>query len=372
MKIALVCDFLTKFGGAQKVLLALTEIYPGAPIYCLAYDEAGTKGKFKNCNIIESSLGRLPSFLKKRTKLFVTSLPKRIEEFSFSDFDVVISSSDSYAHGIITNPATLHICYCHTPMRYVWDWYNEYLKENNLDKGLKSLVIRNILHKIRIWDRVAAYRVDKWLANSQNVQKRIEKYYHSDSEIIYPPIDVENIKPSNEKIGDYYLVVSRLEPYKKIGLAIETCNKLKKKLIIIGEGSEMAALKKIAGKSISFLGWQPDDRVYEYLQNSKALIFPGEEDFGITPVESMAAGRPVIAYRKGGVLESVIEGKTGFFFKEPTVDSLSQTIISFETQIATISQDDCVNRAQEFSKKAFQDKILSTINKSYQKHINQI
>lgn len=372
MKTAIVCDFLTKFGGAQRVVLALHEIYPEAPIYCLAYDEKGTKGKFKSCRIIESSLGKYPAFIKRKTKLFLPLLPKKIEEFTFENFDMVISSSDSYAHGIITKPSTFHLCYCHTPMRYVWDWYHEYLEENSLSRGLSSLFIRNILHKIRIWDRVAAYRVDRWIANSANVQMRIQKYYKADSTIIYPPIETEKIKPNSEEPEDYFLVVSRLEPYKRIDLAIEACNKLQKKLFIIGEGSDLKRLKHIAGDTIQFLGWLPDKKLYSHLSETKALIFPGEEDFGMTPIEAMAAGRPVIAYKKGGVNESVIDGKTGFLFSHPTVESLAEAILQFEKSARDINPDDCVKTAQKFSKEVFQTKIKNFAESSYQEYLNTL
>lgn len=368
MKIALVCDFLTKFGGAQRVLLSLHELYPDAPIYCLAYDEIGTKGKFKDCQIIESSLGKLPPFLKKKTKYFLPSLPKRIEEFDFSDFDVVVSSSDSYSHGILTKPSTFHLCYCHTPTRYLWDWYHEYLKENNMDKGLKSLIVRNILHKIRIWDKVSSSRVDKWLANSQNVAERIEKYYRTNAEVLYPPVDTDKIGLNAGNRDDFYLVLSRLEPYKRVDLAVEACTKLNKNLVVIGEGTDLKNLKKIAGKTITFLGWQDEKDVYKHLQQAKAFIFPGEEDFGITPVEAMAAGTPVIAYNKGGVVESVADGKTGIFFDEPNADSLATAIEKFEKESDKFTPQNCNEQTGKFTKAVFQIQFKQILEKSYKEY----
>jgi len=371
MKVAIVCDFLTKFGGAQQVLLAIHEVYPEAPIYCLLYDKKGTKGRFKDCKIIESSLGKLPSFLKNRTKFFLPTLPKRIEEFDFSEYDIVISSNDSYAHGIITKPTTFHACYCHTPMRYVWDWHYEYLKENNLDHGLKGMVVKNILHKIRIWDRISAHRVDRWLANSENVKSRISKYYRADALVLYPPVNVTDIKKSEEKPGDYYIVVSRLEPYKKVALAIEACNKLKKKLIVIGEGSEMPHLKEISGDTISLLGWQSEKDMYQYLQKAKAFIFPADEDFGITPVEAMAAGKPVIGLKKGGALETIMDGKTGIFFAEATPDSLAKAIEEFEKNSDKIKPSDCRAQAEKFSKEAFKTNLKKIIDQEYSSYLER-
>ncbi len=371
MKVAIVCDFLTKFGGAQQVLLAIHEVYPDAPIYCLLYDEKGTKGRFKDCKIIESSLGKLPKFMKTKTKFFLPTMPKRIEEFDFSEYDLVISSNDSYAHGIITKPTTFHACYCHTPMRYVWDWHFEYLKENNLDHGLKGIIVKNILHKIRIWDRISAHRVDKWLANSENVKGRISKYYRADSEVLYPPVNVKDIHLSEDKPEDYYVIVSRLEPYKRVSLAVQACNKLKKKLVVIGEGSEMPHLKKISGDTISLLGWQSEKSMYEYLQKAKAFIFPADEDFGITPVEAMAAGKPVIALKKGGALETIIEGITGIFFDEATPDSLASAIESFERIEETIKPADCRNQSEKFSKDAFKNNLKEIIDREYKNYLER-
>jgi glycosyltransferase involved in cell wall biosynthesis len=367
VKIAIVCDFLTKFGGAERVLLALHKIYPDAPIHCLLYDETGTKGKFKECNIIQSSLKNSPWFLKKRIKFLLPKLPRVIEEFDLSGYDLVVSSSNSFAHGVITKPTTCHISYCHSPMRYAWDWYNEYLAENNIGYGLKGLIVRKVLHNIRIWDKVSADRVDYWIANSENSKNRISKYYQKDATVIYPPVDVEKIEFSSNQ-GDYYLIVSRLEPYKKIKLAVEAFNKSGKELYIIGEGSEYAELKEIAKDNIKLLGWQSDESMHNYLKNARAFIFPGEEDFGITPVEAMAAGKPVIAFDKGGVKESVIENETGIFFKEENADSLAEAIIKFEKM--TFDPQQCRERAEHFSEKNFKEnfkKFVETKVAEYKK-----
>lgn len=372
MKVAIVCDFLTKFGGAQRVLLALTKAFPDADLFCLLYDEQGTKGKFRGKDITESPLGNLPSFLKRRTKFFLSVLPKAIESFDFSLYDIVISSSDSFAHGVITKPLTFHVCYCHTPMRYAWDWHHEYLKENHLEKGIKSLLVRNILHKIRIWDRVAANRVDAWIANSENVKKRIKKYYQADAKVIYPPVDLDKIPyEPGSKPEEYYVVVSRLEPYKRVGLAVLAFNTLGKRLKIVGEGSELSQLKSIAKDNIEFLGWQSDKEMYEILSKAKALVFPGEEDFGITPVESFAAGRPVVAYKKGGTLESVVENKTGVFFDEPNAESLSKAVERLEEIYSSFDSQFIHKHSESFSEKYFVGEIQSFIMTQYRLHLDE-
>jgi glycosyltransferase involved in cell wall biosynthesis len=257
-------------------------------------------------------------------------------------------------------------------MRYIWDYTNEYLKENKIGFGLKGLFVRKTLHEIRVWDKVSSYRVDGWVANSSNVRERIKKYYGQDSTVIYPPVPVENIEFNENIPDDYYVIVSRLEPYKKIELAVQAFNQLKKPLVIIGTGSEEKHLKKIANGNIEFLGWQSEKAVYEYMRNAKALIFPGEEDAGITPIESMATGRPVIAYKKGGVRESVIEAKTGVFFDEPTVESLVEAISNFENKIQEFSPKVCRENALKFSEEHFKEQFLGTLKNKYDKYLNEI
>ena len=372
LKIAIVHDFLTKIGGAEKVLLSLHKIFPNAPTFTLLYDESGTKGLFRDCQIKESSLGKYPAFMKKKTKNFLPFYAKAIEEFDFSEYDIVISSSNSFAHGVITGPKTFHLSYCHSPMRYAWDYTNEYLKENKIGYGLKGIFVRRTLHKLRIWDKVASYRVDGWIANSSNVQKRIKKYYNTDSTVIYPPVPIEEIEFTENIPDDYYLIVSRIEPYKKIDLVIKAFNESSKPLVIIGTGSQTEALKKIAKENIEFLGWQSDRSVHEYMRNAKALIFPGEEDAGMTPVESMAAGRPVIAYKKGGVIESITENETGLFFEEATPQSLTDCIIKFEQNILKFSPKKCRQNAEKFSEEIFIKKILDEVKTGYKEYLTSM
>lgn len=367
MKIALVCDFLTKFGGAQQVLLAMHEIYPDAPIHCLLYDKKGTMGKFAKAKIIPSGLQK--SVLHRHPKFLLPKFASAVEEFDLSSYDVVISSSDSFAHGVITKPATFHLCYCHTPMRYAWDWANEYLAENRIGFGIKGMAVRNIIHNLRIWDRVAADRVDHYLANSENVRTRIAKYYRTEADVLFPPVDLEGIKPSDKPHEDYYLIVSRIEPYKKIKLAVQAFKDLKQKLVVVGEGSDLEYLKSIATENVEFVGPKYDQELYKYFQNAKAFIFPGEDDFGITPVESMAAGRPVIAFRKGGTLETVVEGKTGVFFDEATAESLKAAVDQLEEHYHDFSADVCRKQAELFSKKSFQATLQKAVTDGYANHL---
>ncbi len=372
MKIALVHDILIKYGGAERVLELLHAIYPSAPIYTLLYDAKGTKNVFSDpaYKINQSNLSKLPKFLKNHSKLLLPYFPKAIEEFDLSQYDIVISNSNSFAHGVITKPTTLHICYCHSPIRYVWDWHSEYIKENHFDKGLVSLYIKKILSEIRIWDYYASSRPDIWIANSKNVQKRIEKYYRLSSTIIYPSTKLF-AKEVDTKFDDYYLIISRLSPYKKIDLAISAFNKNKKKLIIIGEGNDLYRLKNMANKNIKFLGYQNNESVSHYLSNCKALIFPGEEDFGLTPIEAMSYGKSVIAYKKGGVTETVIDKQTGVFFDQADSCSLKQAINYFEKNLNAFSAHKCRDRANEFSEQVFIQKFKSQVELFYKNFTNE-
>ncbi|MCX6811736.1 MAG: glycosyltransferase [Candidatus Berkelbacteria bacterium] len=327
MKVALVHDFLNNFGGAERVLKDLSDIFPDAPIYCLLYD-ANKLPQFKDKEVIQSSLSKYPGFIKKRDVFLRPRAPKAIEEFDLSKFDVVISNTNSFCKGVITPPSTLHISYIHSPTRYLWDYKDEYLEEHNV-RGLKRYFLEKLFLGLRIWDYEAAQRPDYIIANSKNVAQRIKKYYRRKSHVIYPGTDLDKFE-LGEKKEDFYLIVSRLSKYKKVDLAIRACNKLKKKLIIIGEGSDREYLKNIAGHSVEFKGFLPDKEVRKYYQKAKAFLFPAEEDFGLTPVEAMASGTSVIAYKKGGLLETVSEGLSGIFFKKQTVTGLCQAIEQFE------------------------------------------
>lgn len=368
LKIALVGDFLTKTGGAQNTLRALADIYRDAPIYCLLYDEVGTKKMFVGHKIIPSRLQNKPGFLRRNPKLMLGQYQKAIEEFDFSSYDIVISTNDSFAHGIITMPTTFHFCYCHTPARYLWDWHNEYLKENKIGFGLKGFYVRRALHQQRIWDRLSADRVDVFAANSHNVKKRIKKYWQRDSIVIYPPVRTKEIKLAGEKPDDYYIIISRLEPYKRIDLAIEACTVLQKKLLIIGEGSDKENLMSKAGPTVKFLGWQSNEKIFQYLSHAKAFIFPGEDDFGIAPLEASACGRPVIAFAKGGALETVLENKTGIFFDQATSESLIEAIKRLEINLNNFSAETCRAQAEKFSTKNFQDIFAKTVMTEYEKY----
>lgn len=350
-------DFLSQYGGAEKVLEVLHEIWPEAPIYTLVYDKKALNRRYDNWQIRCSLVQNLPLGVKKY-RWYMALMPTAIERFNLSEFDLVVSNTSAYAKGIITKQKTKHVCYCHTPTRYLWSDAHEYIE--NL-KGLEKVIVKllmSLLSRLRIWDYVVAQRPDGFIANSHNIETRIKKYYHRDSVVVYPPVETEKFYISPD-IGNYFLVVSRFRPYKRIDLAIEAFNKTKIPLKVIGT-SEGSDLLKRANPNIEFLGAVSDKEKAKYLSRCLALIHPQEEDFGITPVEAMASGRPVIAYRAGGVLETVIEGKTGEFFEEQTWQSLADAVIKFNPE--KYNPQEIKQHAEGFSKENFKKEFIKIIN----------
>jgi len=337
--IALACDFLLAYGGAERVLQTLVKLFPGAPIYTLLANDEIAKRYFPHTRVIQSHLKNLPRFLRSRHRLLLPLYPVATERIDLREFDVVISSTSSFMRGLILRHDALHISYTHAPTRYCWDWYHEYLDELGLH-GLKRRAAQWYLHGLRIWDRHAAQRPDVIVVNSPYTRDRVKKYYGREATIVPPPLhafaktarDQSNAGKSHDRPRDYCLVVSRLTPYKRINLAIEACNSLQRKLIVIGTGPQENELKKIAGPTITFTGFVADEATLSrYYADAKALIFPGEDDFGLTMIEAMAHGTPVIAFGRGGAFDIVTPGRTGILFREPTAISLARAIEAFET-----------------------------------------
>jgi len=364
MKVALVHESLTRLGGAERVLAEMHSIYPSAPIYALLHEDRVVQNLFPDAHVHLSFLRRFPEYVRKRERLFLPILPVVPETFDLSLYDVVISSASAFAKGVVTRPGTLHICYCHSPTRYLWDWYPQIFKENSFGKFRGSL-LAILLHYLRLWDQAAARRVDKFIANSKATQERIRKYYGRDSEVIYPPVDVNKFKPTEKNEG-YFLVVSRLSPYKRVDLAVNAFNKLEIPLVIVGEGRERQKLEKMSQKNIKFKGFVPDKELPEIYAGARALIFPGEDDFGIVPVEAMASGKPVIALKKGGAIETIIPGVTGEFFEEPHEAILAEVVRQFLEKEETYRTDLIRTQAEKFSKENFRNKIISFVEKTWQ------
>ncbi|PJA64102.1 MAG: glycosyltransferase family 4 protein [Candidatus Portnoybacteria bacterium CG_4_9_14_3_um_filter_43_11] len=357
MKVALIHDYLIRCGGAERVFFNLRQIFPRADIYTLLYDKKEMGKYFPKTEIGTSFLQKFPKIWRKNHKYLLPFLPTAAESFDLREYDLVISSSSSFIKGVISRPKAVHICYCHSPMRFSWDYYSNYIGEQK--KGfLLSLAARLLMHYIRMWDRSAAERVDYFIANSKTTAWRIKRYYGKEPKIIYPPVDL-GMKQVFSTITDipkekYFLIVSQLTPYKKINLAVEAFNKLDLPLIIIGQGPEKKRLEKMALGNIKFLGWQPDAIVKYYYQNCLAMIFPGEDDFGIAPVEAMSFGRPVLAYRKGGATETVIEGITGEFFDDLAVESLADGVRRLTLNLSSYSPLVIRKAVEKFSRERFE------------------
>jgi len=362
MKVALVYDRVNKWGGAERVLLALHEIFPKAPLYTSLYDSQKAEWVKKVFKVIPSFVNKIP-YIRDKHELLSIFMPVIFEQFDFSEYDLVISITSEAAKGVITKPSTRHISYCLTPTRYLWGG-NEFYRKN--PQGLLkiipffNLVSKPFMTYVRYWDEIAAQRPDRMVAISNEVKRRIKKYYHRDSIILYPPVDVEKFQLKGRKAkGDYFLVVSRLVPYKRVDLVIKAFNKLKFPLIIIGMGKEEKYLKRIAGKNISFAGFVSDKDLINYYARAKAFIHPQNEDFGISAIEAQAAGVPVIAYGKGGAMETVIEGRTGIFFKEQTVDSLVDAVKRFGKM--NLDTQNLIENARKFSKERFKKEFRKLI-----------
>lgn len=364
MKVAIVHDWLVNYGGAERVVEALLSIYPDADIFTLVYDEKKIGKIFKKEKVHTSFVQKIPMSTKLYTKM-LTFMPKAFESFDFSGYDLVICSSSSCAKGVITPPNVPQIAYIHSPMRYAWDQFFDYKRRSG---RLTRFFMDRWIPNIRLWDYVSSQRIDKIIANSSYISRRIHKYWNRDSQVIFPPVDTGRLSPNGKPSEDFYVVFSRFVPYKRIDLAITACGELGKELVVIGGGSQESELKALAAQyknaKITFTGRISDEQVQDYLQRCKALIFCAEEDFGIIPVEAQACGRPVIAFGKGGALETVVDGKTGIFFKEQSTESVKNAILDFESKLSTNSFDSetILKHAEKFSKERFCMQIKDCID----------
>lgn len=356
MRIAIAHDSITQLGGAERVLEALHELYPEAPVFTLVYDKK-LKDHFVGWTIVSSPLQYLYNFIPKLQYL-LPLIPLALNSFNLKDFDLVISSSSSFIKNLKVPKGVKHISYCHTPTRFLWLEQREYLKKEV--PGFLRPIIALYLKWLKSWDFKQAQKVDFFWANSENVSARIRKYYHRESEVLYPWVDLTKFYPSTPK-EEYYLVAGRLQAHKRVDLVIEAFNKLGKELHVIGTGRDEEHLKSIAKENIFFLGRVGDQQLCNEYSSAKAFIFPQEEDFGLMPLEANAAGTPVIAFGKGGALETVLPDKTGVFFKEQTSDSIIQAITEFEKK--TFSAEDLFEQAQRFSKVVFKERIKELLLK---------
>ena len=363
---AVVADWLVTYAGAERVLCEMLKTVPHADLFAVIdfIDETTRKKYFQGKLAQTTFIQHLP-FSQKKYRNYLPFMPYAIEQLDVSKYDVVISSSHAVAKGILTGPDQLHISYVHSPIRYAWDLQHQYLKELKIDRGLKSLLIRWLLHKIRMWDYRTSNGVDHFIANSKFIARRIKKVYGRDADVIYPPVNTDMFQPKDNK-DDYYVTASRMVPYKKIDLIVESFSHMKdKKLVVIGDGPDMEKIKAKASSNIEILGYQNNDVMQEYMRNAKAFVFAAEEDFGITPVEAQACGTPIIAFGKGGALETVVgknaENPTGVFFEEQKIESLVTAVNAFEREQHIYTPENCRSNALKFSTDRFNQEFSTYI-----------
>lgn len=386
-RIAIVHEYLTRMGGAERVAVILADLFPEADVFTLLFDAAKMGDAISPARIHTSWLQKLPSFFHRRVKFFLPFPPTAVEAWDFSGYDIVISSSSAFAKGIVTSTSTRHICYCHSPARFLWDYTHAYAREHGLT-GWRQFFIAPILKKLREWDRLSAYRVDRWLANSQTVAERIAKYYRAKSEVVYPPVELDRAKFSTHH-ENYFLIVSQLTPYKKIDRAISVFNKLRRRLVIAGDGPQRHYLEALAGPTVEVLGWQSDAAVRELLAHCRGFILAGEEDFGIAPVEAMAAGKPVLALNRGGACETVVDVRrsksqkvekserqkvrtseggihpTGVLFDEPTVKGLEDGLAIFFANEAAFVPSHIRTHAKKFARDVFEARMRAIVDEEW-------
>jgi len=366
LRVAIIHDWLTNFAGSEQVLLALHQMYPDAPIFTTVYKPEAVP-QFSGADIRPSFLQRFPG-AKNHHQAFFPLMPLAVEQFNLGEFDIVISSAHNCAKGVITKPETFHLCYCHTPTRYLWSNYHEYLRDSHFN-FIVNKFIPPLSNKLRIWDFLAADRVDSFVANSKFTAGRILKYYKREAEIIPPPIDTNRFEISKNQ-EDYFFTAGRFIPYKKIDLIINAFNKLKLPLKIAGEGHEYKKLKALAGLNIEFLGRVSQEQLINLYSKCRAFVFAAQEDAGIVPLEAQASGRPIIAYGAGGSLETIIDGKTGLFFKEQTAESLISVVKRFRDE--SFNSKEIRAHAEKFSTENFKDKMKKVVEEGYQNYIKQL
>ena len=358
MKVAVVHDYFTQLGGAERVAEVLYRILPNADLYTTVALPERLPSGLRDVPVATSWMQSLPG-MKKFYRQYFLLYPFSLSSFHLGKYDLVVSSSSGYVKGVSPPLDTVHVCYCHTPMRWAWS-FEGYSRRESMNPATRALV-RGLVALLRDWDRHASRQPDHFIANSRTVAARIQKTYERTAEVIYPPIDVHRFRPARRPEADYYLVLSRLISYKRLDLAVEACTRLGRELLVVGEGPHRAALEAKAGPTVQFLGRVSDHEVGRLAANCRALIFPGEEDFGMAPLEVAAAGRPTIAYRAGGAMETVVDGVTGLFFDEQSPDHLMAAIERFEAR--TWSPVELRSHAEMFSVGVFRDRFFEFLGR---------
>lgn len=366
MRVALVHEWLVTPGGSEAVVQALMAPFPQAPIYTLLHDARRfADTPFASRSIHTSFLQRLPWSLRKH-RLYLPLMPLAVEQFDLRAFDLVISSNHAVAKGVLTHSEQLHLSYVHTPMRYAWDLHHAYLEEHGLRRGLRSAAARAILHYLRLWDLAAANRVNHFIANSRYIARRIAKVYRRRATVIHPPVEVDAFAPARQR-EDFYLTVGRLVGYKRVPMIAEAFARMGRPLVIIGDGPEAAAVRKHLGTHTRWLGECSREQVADHMARCRAFVFAADEDFGIAPVEAQAAGAPVIAFGRGGVTETVVDGQTGLFYEQQTPASLMDAVERFERCRGQFSSDQIAQHARQFSRERFDRQMSQLVDQQWQR-----
>lgn len=354
-RVAIVHDWLVTYAGAERVLEQMLLLFPQAEVFTLLdLLPPEARGFLRGATVHTSFIQRLP-VLRRRHRATLPLMPLAVEQFDVSSYDLVISSSHAVAKGVITGPEQLHISYCHSPMRYAWDLQHQYLRESRV-RGVRAWLARWFLHQLRIWDIRTSYGVDAFIANSRFVARRVRKTYNRRAHVIHPPVNVDRFRPGETR-EDFYLTASRMVPYKRIPLIVEAFSAMPhRRLVVIGDGPDLARVKAVAGRNVEVLGWQPTEVLRDHMQRARAFVFAAEEDFGIAPVEAQACGTPVIAYAGGGVRETVIDGTTGIFFEEQTVEAIRDAVDRFENA-GDLCPRAIRRNAEEFREEVFRDRF---------------
>lgn len=375
MKIALIHDWVIELGGAEKCLQLFQQLYPRAPLYTLLYKDASLNALGFDLSQVKASLLQRPGVIK-NYRSYLPFYPYAIEQFDLSDYEVILSSSHCVAKGVLTNSQQIHICYCHTPIRYAWDLTHQYLEENRLQKGLKSALARAVLHYLRIWDASSSSRVDYFVANSRYTAARIWRSYRREAEVIYPPVNTEQFAVPRRK-PEYFLFVSRLVKYKRADLVVAAFTRMGLPLVVVGDGPEMRYCKSLAGNNIEFVGYRNNEELSSLMAGARALVFAAQEDFGIVPVEAQASGTPVIALGKGGVTETVIPANghnwnqaTGIFFMEQEIDSLIEAVNIFLRWEDYFDTEVIRQNALRFNQERFKREIQAYVSSKYENKPN--
>ncbi|HBS5870277.1 glycosyltransferase family 4 protein [Klebsiella aerogenes] len=373
LNVGIVADWFITYAGSEKVVAELIKSYPESHLYSVVdFLSSENKKYFQNKEITTTFIQRLPK-AKKKYQTYLPLMPLAIEQLDVSKHDIILSSSHAVAKGVLTGPDQLHISYVHSPIRYAWDLQHQYLREAGLDHGLKGMIAKLILHKMRMWDYRTANGVDHFIANSQFIARRIKKVYGREADVIYPPVDVNRFLLNEDK-EDYFFTASRLVPYKRIDLIVEAFSHMPdRKLVVVGDGPEMQKIKSKATANIEILGYQSNEVMQEHMRNAKAFVFAAEEDFGITPVEAQSCGTPVIAFGKGGSLETVrpfgVDNPTGILFDKQDIASVIDAVQKFETMQDQILPNDCRAHALKFSTERFNQEIAEYVNSKYSEFV---